>query len=73
MTRRRIVSWSSQRAAATGSPSTSAALIRIHDSTVTHDDLGLGAVNGGQIVSFENDALLGNPVGGAPTRKTKLG
>jgi len=47
------------------------AVIRIAHSTVTHNDVGLSAVNGGEIVSFKNNAILGNLVDGKPTRKTK--
>jgi hypothetical protein len=48
------------------------ALIRLSQSTVTHNDVGLEAVNGGEIVSFKNNVVLGNLVDGKPNRKAKL-
>lgn len=49
-----------------------AAVVRLGGSTVTHNDVGLRALNRAQIVSFKNNALLGNLADGKPTQKTKL-
>jgi hypothetical protein len=46
--------------------------VRISDSTVTNNGTGLSAVNGGQLISFKNNALGGNTVDGSPTMKMKL-
>jgi hypothetical protein len=48
------------------------AVVRISNSTVTHNDLGLSVLNGGRIESFKNNAIVENLVDGKPTRKLKL-
>jgi hypothetical protein len=49
-----------------------AALVRINHSIVTGNGTGLSAVNGGELVSFKNNAVAGNAVDGKPTSKAKL-
>lgn len=46
--------------------------VRISDSTVTNNGTGLSAVNGGQLISFQNNAIFGNTVDGAPTKSVRL-
>jgi len=43
------------------------AIVRLSDSTITGNVLGLSTVGGGQIISYNNNRLRGNTTDGAPT------
>jgi len=51
----------------TGVSATNDAIIRIGDSTVTGNSLGLSSDSGGQILSYETNKVDGNGTNGAPT------
>ena len=49
-----------------------AAVVHVTGSVVTQNGTGLEALNGGEILSFKDNAIVGNGVDGKPTGKTKL-
>jgi Right handed beta helix region len=50
----------------------STALVRISDSTVTDNTLGIRTLSGGAVTSFGNNRILGNVVNGAPSASSPL-
>jgi hypothetical protein len=44
-------------------------MVRLNSSTITGNGAGLTSSNGGQIVSFGNNAIAANAQNGAPTSK----
>ncbi len=49
------------------SASTANTVVRLSDSTITANTLGLSTAGGGQIISYNNNRLRGNTTDGAPT------
>ncbi len=47
--------------------STANTVVRLSDSTITANTLGLSTAGGGQIISYNNNRLRGNTTDGAPT------
>ncbi|MEO7254168.1 MAG: hypothetical protein ABIZ64_08010 [Casimicrobium sp.] len=61
---RSAISFSTTAAIAAATANT---VIRLSDSTITANTLGLSTAAGGQIISYNNNRLLGNTTNGAPT------
>ncbi len=49
------------------SASTATSLVRLSNSTITANAIGLSTASGGQIISYNNNRLRGNTTDGAPT------
>ena len=46
---------------------TASSVVRLSDTTITGNTVGLSTTSGGQIISYNNTRLLGNTTDGAPT------